>query len=97
MMETGLVDHWQEMYLPTPIQCMVDPSSRQAKLADIRNPALVDLQGLVPTFLFLLFGFILAFIALLSEWIKKLKLWKVVHNNKFNANFPLFKTREIIN
>jgi len=76
MMETGLVDHWKEMYLPTPIQCLRDPSSLQAKMADIRNPALVDLHGLVPAFLFLLFGFILAFLALIIEWITKRDLWK---------------------
>ena len=75
MMETGLVDYWKKIYLPTPIQCMVDPSSRQAKMTDIRHPALVDLHGLVPAFLFLLFGFTLAFIALLVEWIIKLQLW----------------------
>lgn len=46
---------------------MVDPSSRQYKLADIRNPTLVNLRGLVPAFLFLLFGFILALVALLSN------------------------------
>ena len=76
MMEAGLVEHWTELYLPVPIQCIVDPNSRQAKMADIRHPALVNLQGLVPAFLFLLFGFILAFIALLAEWINKLKLWQ---------------------
>ena len=77
-MEAGLVGHWKEIHLPTPIQCMVDPSSRQAKMADIRNPALVDLQGLVPSFLFLLFGFILALVALIAEWIRNLKLWKSI-------------------
>ncbi len=60
IIETGLADRWVDMYLLTPFQCMVDPSSRQAKLADIRNPALVFLLGLVPASLFLLFGFILA-------------------------------------
>jgi len=87
MLETGLVDHWQKLYLPTPIQCMVDPSSRQAKLADIRNPALVDLNDLVPAFLFLLFGFILAFVALIIEWITKRDLWKLM---------PFFRTRSPI-
>ena len=72
IIETGLADRWVEMYLLTPFQCMVDPSSRQAKLADIRNPALVFLRGLVPASLFLLFGFILALIVLLSEWIRSL-------------------------
>jgi len=75
MMGAGLVDYWKKIYLPTPTQCMVDPSSRQAKMADIRHPALVELQGLVPAFLFLLFGFILALIALLVEWIIKLQRW----------------------
>lgn len=75
MMETGLVDYWHEMYFQKPMQCMVDPSSRRAKLADIRNPALVDLQRLVPAFLYLQFGFILAIIALSAEMgIKKGKI-----------------------
>ena len=78
MVETGLVDHWFEMYLPNPVQCMVDPSSRQAKLSNIRNPALVNLHGLVPAFLYLLFGFILASIALFTEWVTILKLWKCI-------------------
>ena len=78
MVETGLVDHWYEMYLPKPVQCMIDPSSRQAKLADIRNPALVNLQGFVPAFLFLLFGFTIASVALSKEWITKLQLWKCI-------------------
>jgi len=78
MVETGLVDHWYEMYLPTPVQCMVDPSSRQAKLSDIRNPALVNLRGFVPAFLFLVFGFILASMALLTEWITKFQLCKCI-------------------
>ena len=55
---------------------MVDPSSLQAMLADIRNPALVNLQGLVPAFVFLFIGFIIASMALLAEWIKKLQIWK---------------------
>ena len=67
MLETGLVDHWFEMYFPNPVQCMVDPSSRQAKLTDIRNPILVNLHGLVPAFLLLLFGFAIALMALLAE------------------------------
>ncbi len=66
------------MYTPDPVQCMVDPSSRQAILADIRNPALVNLQGLVPAFLFLLFGFILASMALFTEWLTTLQLWKCI-------------------
>ena len=78
MMGAGLVDYWKKIYLPTPIQCMVDPSSRQAKLADIRNPALVNLQGFVPAFLFLLFGFTIASVALSKEWITKLQLWKCI-------------------
>jgi len=69
MIQVGLIDYWQKIYLPQPTQCMVDLSSRQAKMADIRNPALVDLHSLIPAFLFLLFGLILAFIALLAEWI----------------------------
>jgi len=68
MLETGLVNYWVEMYLPKPVQCLVDRSSRQAILADIRNPALVNLHGLAPAFLFLLFGLILASMALLTEW-----------------------------
>jgi len=78
MLETGLVDHWKAMYLPNPVQCMVDPSSRQAKLADIRNPALVNLKGLVPAFIFLLFGFLLASMALFTEWMTKLQIWKCI-------------------
>ena len=78
MLETGLIDHWKEMYSSKPVQCMVDPSSRQAKLTDVRNPALVNLHGLIPAFIFLLFGFILASMALLTEWIAKLQLWKCI-------------------
>jgi len=74
MLEAGLVDHWKEIYLPTPIQCMIDPSSRQAKLADIHNPTLVNLHGLAPAFSFLLCGFLLAFMALLAECINSFKL-----------------------
>jgi len=48
---------------------MVDPSSRQAKLTDIRNPILVNLHGLVPAFLLLLFGFAIALMALLTEFV----------------------------
>ncbi len=76
MVEAGLVDHWFDMYLPKPVQCMIDPSSRQARMADIRNPALVNLRGLIPAFIFLLFGFILALVALLTEWIIMAQLWK---------------------
>lgn len=76
MMETGLVGYWKNMYLPRPYQCMVDPSSRQAMLDDIRNPALVDLHGLFPTFVFLFIGFFLALIALSGEWIKKLGIMR---------------------
>ena len=78
MMETGLVYHWQDIYAPKPVQCMVDPSSRQAKLADIQNPALVNLHGLVPAFLFLLFGYIIASVVLLTEWATMLQLWKCI-------------------
>jgi len=88
-MEVGLIAHWEEIYLPKPVQCMVDPSSRQAKLADIRNPALVNLLGLAPAFLFLLFGFILALIALLAEWIKKLQLWKFINFFYINISSPV--------
>jgi len=56
---------------------MVDPSSSQSKLADIRNPALVNLHGLVPAFVFLVIGFILALMALLAEWMKKVELWPI--------------------
>ena len=83
MMETGLVNHWEDIYLPKPIQCMTDPSSRQAIMADIRNPALVDLVGLVPAFAFLLIGCIFAFVVLLTEWIRKYQLWRL---------FPLFRS-----
>ena len=76
--EAGLVDHWYEMYLPKPVQCMVDPSSRQAKMANIKNPALVNLHGLAPAFLFLLFGFILASVAIFIEWIQMLQPWKSI-------------------
>jgi len=79
MIETGLIGHWEKIYFPAPVQCMVDPSSRQAKLADVRNPVLVNLRGLFPAFLFLLFGFSLAFIALVAEWIKK--TWKFTRYN----------------
>jgi len=81
MIETGLIDRWEKVYLPIPIQCLVDPSSRQAKLAEIRNPALVNLHGFVPAFLFLVFGFILAFIALSAEWVVKLQLWKFLYTH----------------
>lgn len=71
MLETGLVDHWIDTYFPRPHPCLVDRYSRQAKMAGVRDPSLVDLNRLVPAFLFLLFGLILAFLALLAEWIKK--------------------------
>jgi len=76
MLETGHVEHWKAMYTPNPMQCMVDPSSRQAKLSDIRNPALVNLHGLVPAVIFLIFGFILASITLFIEWMITLQIWK---------------------
>ena len=90
MMEAGLVDHWKDIYLPKPVQCMVDPSSRQSKLADIRNPALVNLRGLFPAFVFLLIGVTLALTTRLVEWIKKLQLWQFMpyispsHNTAMN-------------
>ena len=71
MIETGLVDHWREFYLPKPVQCMVDPTSRQAMMADIANPTFVDLKGLVSAFTCLLFGIIIALVAFLREWIQK--------------------------
>lgn len=74
MIETGLVDFWKNIYLPKPYHCMIDLSSRRAMLDDIRNPALVDLYGLFPAFVFLLFGLLLALVALLGEWIKNLRL-----------------------
>lgn len=45
--------------------------------------------GLVPTFVFLFIGFIMAFMALLAEWIKKLQIWKY-----FPFSKHLFKTKE---
>jgi len=54
---------------------MVDPSSRQAILADIRHPA--------TAFLFLLLGFILASMALLTEWMTTLQ---------FSKYFSLFRS-----
>ena len=75
MMETGLVDHWMETFLPKPSQCLVDSSSRQAMMNDIRNPALVDLVGLVSAFVCLLFGSIVSFIVFLAECVKKHQLW----------------------
>lgn len=83
MMATGLVDHWADVYVPRPTQCLVDPNSLQAIMADIRNPALVGLPGLVPAFLFLLFGCILSAMVLLAELITKLKLWRF---------FPIFRS-----
>ena len=76
MMETGLVDHWMETFLPKPSQCLVDSSSRQAMLDDIRNPALVDLDGLVSAFVCLLFGSILSFIVFLTECVKAHQFYK---------------------
>ena len=78
MMVTGFVGHWKDIYLPKPIQCMTDLNSRQAMLADLRNPALVNLHGLVLAFLFLSFGFIIVLMVLFTEWIIKLKFWKLL-------------------
>ncbi len=78
MMATGLLGHWKDVYVQSPTQCLIDPSSRQAILAGIRNPALVDLHALRPAFLFLLFGFVLAIMVLLAEWINKVKLWELI-------------------
>ena len=74
MMVTGFVGHWKDIYLPKPIQCMTDLNSRQAMLADIRNPTLVDLDGLVPAFEFLFIGLLIASLVLLGEWVKKFQV-----------------------
>jgi len=77
MIQTGLIDHWKsDIYLPKPIKCMLNPSSRQAKLAEIRHPALVNLHGLFSAFVFLFSGFVIALMVLLAEWMKKLHIWK---------------------
>lgn len=77
-MATGLVHHWEDVYVPRPTQCLMDPNSLQAIMADIRDPALVDLPGLVPSFLFLIFGCILSAMVLLAELINKAKLWQFI-------------------
>jgi len=75
-METGLVDHWMKIFLPKPSQCLVDSSSRQTMLDDIRNPALVDFEGLVSSFVCLLLGSIVSFVVFLTECVKTSQIYK---------------------
>lgn len=63
---------WIDRFSPKPYQCLVDQSSRQEIMADIRNPTFVNLKSLYSAFLYLFLGFIFSFLVFLIEWIRKL-------------------------
>ncbi len=81
MNEAGLLNHWQDVYQPTPYQCL---DMSKPKKNDPRSADKLSLQNLGIPFAMLLVGFVLAFVVLILEkWLAAFGFKKVQQNRSY--------------